>query len=281
MQQQTLILIRCEDAVGLVSNLSNAVAKHQLNIVTMREYVDEEHHRFFVRIVCSGEPANRDEFAQDIQASLPPNAEITINPTHKKNIVILVTKEHHCLADILVRHYFDTLHAEVKAVIGNYMDLSEFTEKFAIPFHWVSHEHKSKEEFESELAAQINQYDADFIILAKFMRILSPTFVKQFENKLINIHHSFLPAFIGANPYRQALQRGVKIIGATAHFVTNDWDEGPIIFPAIKKIDHSHDLIRMKTMGKEIEKAVLSRAIQLLVEDRVMLNGNKTIVFKS
>lgn len=281
MQQQTLILIRCKDAVGLVSNLSNVVAKHRLNIVTMREYVDEEHNRFFVRLVCSGEPNNSDDFAQDLQQSLPANAEITINPAQKKKIVILVTKEHHCLADILVRHYFDTLHAEVAAVIGNYTDLSNFTQRFDIPFHLVSHEGKSKEDFEMELAAQISQYEADYIILAKFMRILSPVFVKQFENKLINIHHSFLPAFIGANPYRQALERGVKIIGATAHYVTNDLDEGPIITQDIKKIDHSHDLSRMKTMGKEIEKSVLIRAIQLLVEDRVMLNGNKTIVFKS
>lgn len=281
MQQQTLILIRCKDAVGLVSNLSNVVAKHQLNIITMREYVDEDNNRFFVRIVCAGEPENPDEFLYDLQQSLPANAEITVNPSQKKKIVILVTKEHHCLADILVRHYFDTLQAEVAAVIGNYPDLANFAEKFDIPFHLVSHENKSREEFEQELADKVCQYDADYIVLAKFMRILSPTFVKRFENKLINIHHSFLPAFIGANPYKQALQRGVKIIGATAHYVTNDLDEGPIIVQDIKKIDHSHDLSRMKTMGKEIEKAVLSRAIQLLVEDRVILNGNKTIVFKS
>ena len=281
MHKQTLILIKCKDAVGLVSAISNTVAKHQLNIITMREYVDEEHGRFFVRVVCAGEPQNPDDFAADLRERLPSNAEIVINPSRKKKIVVLVTKEHHCLADILVRHYFDTLHADVVSVIGNYDNLSEFVGKFGLPFHLVSHENKSKADFEKELADVVNQYDADYIVLAKFMRILSPDFVRQFENKLINIHHSFLPAFIGANPYKQAQQRGVKIIGATAHFVTNDLDEGPIITQDVKKIDHSYDLNRMKTAGKEIEKAVLSRAIQLLVEDRVMLNGNKTIVYKS
>lgn len=281
MQQQTLILIHCKDAVGLVSKLSHVVAKHELNIITMREYVDEENNRFFVRLVCSGEPENPEELVTDLEERLPEHAEITVNPRQKKKIVILVTKEHHCLADIMVRQYFDTLQADVAAVIGNYDDLAEFTWKFDVPFHCISHERKHKDDFEAELAEKINSYEPDYVILAKFMRILSPNFVKQFENKLINIHHSFLPAFIGANPYRQALQRGVKMIGATAHYVTNDLDEGPIIAQDIKKIDHSHDLARMKTMGKEVEKAVLIRAIQLLMEDRVMLNGNKTIVFKS
>jgi len=281
MQKQTLILIKCKDAVGLVSTISNTVAEHQLNIVTMREYVDQEQGRFFVRVVCSGEPHNAEEFAHDLSHRLPSNADIVINPSRKKKIAVLVTKEHHCLADILVRHYFDTLQADVVSVIGNYDNLAEFVDKFDIPFHLVSHENKSKGEFEKELATVLNQYEVDYIVLAKFMRILSPDFVQQFENKLINIHHSFLPAFIGANPYKQAQERGVKIIGATAHFVTNDLDEGPIITQDIKKIDHSYDLHRMKTAGKEIEKSVLSRAIQLLVEDRVMLNGNKTIVYKS
>ncbi|NGM63312.1 formyltetrahydrofolate deformylase [Sphingobacterium sp. SGG-5] len=279
--KQTLILIKCKDAVGLVSSISHIVAKHELNIITMREYVDEEHQRFFVRVVCSGEPQDPSGFAMDLQNKLPSNAEIAINPSQKKKIAILVTKEHHCLADILIRHYFDTLHADVLTVIGNYDDLAHFVKKFDISFHFVSHENKTKVEFEEELATQIEKYDVDYIILAKFMRILSPDFVSRFENKLINIHHSFLPAFVGANPYRQAHERGVKIIGATAHFVTDKLDEGPIITQDIKKIDHSYGLGRMKTMGKEIEKSVLSRAIQLLVEDRVMVNGNKTIVFKS
>ncbi|ERJ60557.1 hypothetical protein M472_19490 [Sphingobacterium paucimobilis HER1398] len=247
----------------------------------MREYVDEENNKFFVRVVCSGQPQSTESLLEDLRNTLPQNAEIQINPTHRKKLIILVTKEHHCLADILTRHYFDTLQGEVQAVIGNYDTLKDFTEKFDIPFHHISHEGKTKEDFEQQVTDTIKTYAPDYIILAKFMRILSPNFVKEFEHRLINIHHSFLPAFIGANPYKQAHDRGVKIIGATAHFVTDDLDEGPIIVQNTKSVDHSYDLQRMKTAGKEIEKAVLTRAIQLVMEDRVILNGNKTIVFKS
>jgi len=280
MQQQTLLLIQCTDEVGLVARISNVLANHQLNIVMMREYVDEANNKFFVRVVCTGFPANQQHLEEDLIAQLPLKANIKINPANRKKIVLLVTKEHHCLADILVRNYFNTLNADVLAVIGNYDVLQEFTEKFDIPFHHVSHENKTKKDFEKEIANLLSTYEADFIILAKFMRILSPDFVGRFEEKLINIHHSFLPAFIGANPYRQAQERGVKIIGATAHFVTNDLDEGPIIVQRTKSIHHGYDLTEMVTAGKEIEKAVLSHALKLLTEDRVMLNGNKTIVFE-
>ena len=280
MNNQTLILIQCQDAVGLVASVAQVIAKHHLNIVTMREFVDEENRKFFVRVVCSGVPSEASLLQQDLEINLPAGAQVSINPAREKKIVILVTKEHHCLADILVRHFFMTLNASVQAVIGNYEVLKEFTEKFDIPYHYVSHEDKSREAFEQELAETIMPYQTDYIVLAKFMRILSPTFVAKFENKLINIHHSFLPAFIGANPYRQAYKRGVKIIGATAHYVTNDLDEGPIIVQRTKSINHSYDVPDLVTAGKEIEKAVLSQAIQLLTEDRVMLQGNKTIVFE-
>ncbi|MBD1431042.1 MULTISPECIES: formyltetrahydrofolate deformylase [Sphingobacterium] len=281
MTKQTLILIQCQDAVGLVSNISNVLAKHKLNIITMREYVDEENNKFFVRVVCTGYVEESNGLYSHLKAVLPEKASISINPSKRKRIAVLVTKEHHCLADILVRNYFDTLNADVCAVIGNYDNLRDFAERFDIPYYHISHENKTKEDFEGELAVQLKALNPDFIVLAKFMRILSPSFVKEFEHRIINIHHSFLPAFIGANPYKQAHDRGVKIIGATAHFVTNDLDEGPIIVQNIKNIDHSYDVHKMKRTGQEIEKAVLTRAIQLIVEDRVMLNGNKTIVFKA
>lgn len=280
MNDQTLILIQCHDAVGLVASVAYAIAKHQLNIVTMREFVDEENHKFFLRVVCSGVPECSSLLQQDLEESLPAQALVSINPAREKKLVILVTKEHHCLADILVRHFFQTLNASVEAVIGNYEVLKEFTEKFDIPYHYVSHENKSKEAFEQELADAITPYQPDYVVLAKFMRILSPKFVAKFENRLINIHHSFLPAFIGANPYRQAYKRGVKIIGATAHYVTNDLDEGPIIVQRTKSINHSYTVPDLVVAGKEIEKAVLSHAISLLTEDMVMLQGNKTIVFE-
>ena len=280
MHNQTLILIQCQDAVGLVANISNTLAKYQLNIVTMREYVDEEANKFFVRVVCHGLISEQKQLSDSLAEVLPPSSQIQINANNRKKIVVLVTKEHHCLADILVRQHFETWGAEVQAVIGNYESLRSFTEKFDIPFHCISHENLTKETFEKQLIAQIQNYHFDYIILAKFMRILSPKFVSTFENKLVNIHHSFLPAFIGANPYKQAHARGVKIIGATAHFVTDQLDEGPIIVQDIRHVNHTYTVKDMVTAGKEIEKAVLSRAIRLLSEDRVMRNDYKTIVFE-
>ncbi|UIR55079.1 formyltetrahydrofolate deformylase [Sphingobacterium sp. SRCM116780] len=281
MQNQTLILIQCQDAVGLVARIANTVAAYHLNIVTMREFVDEEANKFFVRVACNGELNDSDLLIASLKDVLPKDAEVSVNPSQRKKIVVLVTKEHHCLADILVRHHFESWGAEVQAVVGNYDELRNFTEKFEIPYHHIDHEGKTKEAFEQETIDQINRYDYDYIILAKFMRILSPTFVQTFEHKLINIHHSFLPAFIGANPYRQAHTRGVKIIGATAHFVTNDLDEGPIIVQNTARVAHNFTVKDMVSAGKEIEKAVLSKAIKLLSEDRVMLNGNKTVIFDS
>lgn len=280
MHNQTLILIQCQDAVGLVATISNTLANYKLNIITMREYVDEEANKFFVRVVCNGLFPDQAQLTDALAEVLPSSAQIQVNPSNRKKIVVLVTKEHHCLADILVRQHFETWGAEVQAVIGNYETLRSFTDKFDIPFHCISHEGVSKEEFETRLMEQINQYHCDYIILAKFMRILSSRFVTSFENKLVNIHHSFLPAFIGANPYRQAHSRGVKIIGATAHFVTDQLDEGPIIVQDIRHVNHTYTVKDMVTAGKEIEKAVLSRAIRLLSEDRVMRNNCKTIVFE-
>ena len=279
MNQQTLILIRCQDAVGLVSTISNTLAQYQLNITTMREFVDEEANKFFVRVVCTGPTFDKKDLYQQLIQNLPDQATIQINPYQKKKIVVLVTKEHHCLADILIRHHFETWGAEVQAVIGNYDNLADFTSKFDIPYHYISHEGKSKSDFEQELIDKINSYYFHYIILAKFMRILSPEFVQTFKHRLINIHHSFLPAFIGANPYKQAYTRGVKIIGATAHFVTDELDEGPIIVQDIRNVDHTYSAKDLVLAGKEIEKSVLSRAIQYLSEDRVFLNGNKTVVF--
>lgn len=279
MNQQMLVLIQCQDQVGLVALISNTLSAYNLNIVNMREYVDEESNKFFVRVVCNGTNSDTEDLCLSLKEVLPAQAQIQVNPNRRKKTVVLVTKEHHCIADILVRQHFETWGSEVQAVIGNYDDLQPFVEKFDIPFHYISHEGICKEDFESAIISQIQQYEYDYIVLAKFMRILSPNFVQTFEKKIINIHHSFLPAFIGANPYKQAYERGVKIIGATAHYVTNDLDEGPIIVQDIRHINHTYGIKNMVSAGKEIEKAVLSRAIRLLTEDRVMLNGNKTVVF--
>ena len=246
----------------------------------MREFVDERSAYFFTRIECAGIVEDQNALESEFLNALPVDASIQINPNQKKRLAILVTKEYHCLGDALVRNYFNTLGGEICCVIGNYNNLEPFTKQFAIPFHYVTHLEKTKEEFEHDLVTILDQYQPDYLVLAKFMRILSPAFVAHFPKRIINIHHSFLPAFIGANPYKQAFERGVKLIGATAHFVTNDLDEGPIIAQQTIPVNHTFGVAETVISGKEIEKAVLSKALQLVLSDRVFLAGNKTIVFE-
>ncbi len=274
-----VIVIQCKDSVGLVAAISTVLADAGYNIVSMREHVDQEENKFFARIVVDhiADPKNLEN---GIVAVLPQNAIVKVNPLPEKNIVVLVTKEYHCLSDILTRNHFKTLGANVQCVIGNHPDLMNITERFNIPFHLVSHENKSKVNFEAELINVILPYQPDYLVLAKFMRILSQDFITTFMLKIINIHHSFLPAFIGANPYRQAYTRGVKIIGATAHFVTNDLDEGPIITQKIIPVNHSFTLKDLVRVGRENETAALVKAMQLVFEDRVFVSDNKTVVFE-
>lgn len=274
-----IIVIQCPDKVGLVAAISGVVANEGLNIVSMREHVDTLENLFFARVEVS-QTGVSDGFEQQLKAVLPQGAVVTINPTPQKRIVVLVTKEYHCLADILVRNYFGTLGANLLCVIGNHNILQDICNRFGIPFFWISHEQKSKEQFEQEIAGQIIQHNPDYVVLAKFMRILTPQFTAKFSGKLINIHHSFLPAFIGANPYRQAFERGVKLIGATAHYVTDDLDEGPIIAQQIIPVNHSFTTADMVKAGKEIETSVLAKALQLVFDDRVFVYKNKTVVFE-
>lgn len=275
-----LILIQCKDSVGLVTNITRVLAQHKLNIVAMREFVDETENKFFTRIACSGIIGYNSVLEQELVDVLPADASIRLVTQTEKNIAVLVTKEFHCLADLLVRAHFKTLGAIVKCVIGNHPTLQEFAEKLGVPFFYVNHENKSKDEFEQEISQLLTNYELDYIVLAKFMRILSPEFIEHYPNKIINIHHSFLPAFIGASPYKQAFDRGVKIIGATAHFVTNNLDEGPIISQQTIHVNHTLNAKQMAVAGREIEKAVLSKALEQALEDRVFISGNKTIVFE-
>ncbi|WP_316807466.1 formyltetrahydrofolate deformylase [Pedobacter agri] len=274
------ILISCPDQVGLVTNITSVLAAHQLNIIAMREFVDEANKAFFTRIACTGNLENKFHLEQKLLESLPPEAEVNVIDQQEKQIAVLVTKEYHCLAEILIKNQFKTLGANVKCVIGNYESLRDFTEKLGIPYFYVDHNGKDKTQFEREIKDILNQFDLDYLVLAKFMRILSAEFVKDYEGKVINIHHSFLPAFIGANPYRQAFERGVKIIGATAHFVTDHLDEGPIITQHTTHIDHNFGVKEMVRAGKEIEKKVLLEALELIFENRVFVSGNKTVIFK-
>jgi formyltetrahydrofolate deformylase len=274
-----VILIQCRDRVGLVASIATVMAQKNINIVSMREHVDTVANRFFARLV-SEDHADADMLLQNLRSVLPEDAIVSVNPEPEKKIILLVTKEYHCLSDVLIRHHFKTLGAAVQCVIGNHEVLRNICHRFEVPFYFVNHESKAKDLFESGLQEVIKKHSHDYLVLAKFMRILSPEFVRLFPMRIINIHHSFLPAFIGANPYRQAHMRGVKLIVATAHFVTNDLDDGPIIEQQIIHVNHTYTAADMVKAGKEIETAVLAKALKMVFEDRVFVYNNKTVVFE-
>jgi len=274
-----VIVIQCTDKVGLVATIAGLLQEQELNIISMREHVDSIQNRFYARVEIN-KAIDAEILEAQLKLVLPPDAKVIVNPNPLKKILLLVTKEYHCLSDILIRNHFNTLGAAVLGVVGNHATLGDICRRFDMPFHLVSHEGISKEAFESELSREVNKYAPDYIVLAKFMRILSPYFVEKYPLKIINIHHSFLPAFIGANPYKQAYERGVKLIGATAHFVTNQLDEGPIIAQQIISVNHSFTTTDMVKAGKEIETAVLAKALQLVFDDKVLVFQNKTVVFE-
>jgi formyltetrahydrofolate deformylase len=240
--------------------------------------VDEQTDRFFMRVSFTGSADVR-ALAQEIKAVLPSDAQVEVIPPVKKRVLICVTKEHHCLGDLLIKSQFQDLSFTIVGVIGNHAVLAPLCAQFLIPFIHVPAEGYTREEHEAQLKQIIDAENPDLIVLAKYMRILTPAFASAYLGKMLNIHHSFLPAFVGANPYQQAFQRGVKIIGATAHFVTDDLDEGPIICQEVVSVNHSYDAKQMSKAGKEVEKMVLAKALQLVLEDRVFIHENKTILF--
>jgi formyltetrahydrofolate deformylase len=278
MEKKARILIDCKDAKGLVYKISKVFYDRDLNIDNNREFVDKNQDRFFMRTVVSGF-FDIDELLLELKSVVPKDAHIRVIIPEDKKIVILATKESHALGDILIRHAGGELGANIECVIANHDTLRNLVERFDIPFFHVPAEGLTREEHEEKVMNCIDKHEFDYMVLAKYMRILNPTFVKAYDQKIINIHHSFLPAFIGANPYKQAFERGVKIIGATAHFVTDDLDEGPIIAQDVIPVNHRFSWKDMQRAGRDGEKIVLSRALALVLQDRVFVNKNKTVIF--
>lgn len=276
MEQKTL-LIECPDSKGLIAQITNICYKHQLNIIRNTEYVDADSGRFFMRTQLEG-IFNDHTLMLDLDRALPSGSERQLVSSGKKRVVILVTKEAHCLGDILIKVFDGTLQLEIAAVIGNHPQLAALATKFDLPYHFIDHQQISRTEHEQKIIAQVEQYQPDYLVLAKFMRVLSPEFVARYPNRIINIHHSFLPAFIGAQPYQQAFNRGVKIIGATAHFVTDHLDEGPIISQMVINVDHTYSAADMAKAGRDVEKNALTKALELVQQDRVFVHGNKTVI---
>ena len=273
-----ILKVSCDDEKGLILRISEIVVKNGLNYLSTNEFVDHENHRFYMRAVLDGELEVKG-FVNTLLAFLPRSAQVFCEESRRKNIVVMATKENHCLGDILIRENSGDLNANVLAVVANHEDLREFASKFDVPFICVPSDGVGREEHEKIVLNELKKFNFDYLILAKYMRILSSDFVLNYEEKIINIHHSFLPAFIGANPYKQAYERGVKIIGATAHFVTECLDEGPIITQDVVLVNHEMDWQDMRRAGRNIEKVVLTRALDLVFDERVFVHKNKTVIF--
>ena len=273
-----ILKVDCSDKAGLIYHLSEVLYAHGMNIEQNSEFVDKEFDRFFFRAIISGD-VDLEKLRFDLMSMLPEDATIHLGARRKKNLVLMVTKESHCLGDILIRYHSGELHANISAVISNHDTLRDLSEKFGIPYFHVSAENLARTDHEDKIKPLLHEFNPDIIVLAKYMRILSPSFVKPFVGKILNIHHSFLPAFIGANPYKQAFERGVKIIGATAHYVNDDLDEGPIIAQDVVGVTHEYGWKDMQKAGRNVEKIVLSKAIDLALEDRLFVYKNKTIIF--
>ncbi|WP_213993619.1 formyltetrahydrofolate deformylase [Sodalis sp. dw_96] len=276
--QRKILRTICPDAKGLIAQITSICFNHQLNIVQNNEYVDHRSERFFMRTELEGR-FDDERLLADLDRVLPKGTVRELNDAGRRRIVVLVTKEAHCLGDLLMKSAFGGLDMDIAAVIGNHDTLRTLVERFEIPFHLVSHDGFNREEHDAHMMAQIDAYAPEYVVLAKYMRVLTPDFVRHYPNRVINIHHSFLPAFIGARPYQQAYERGVKIIGATAHYVNDNLDEGPIICQDVINVDHTYTAEDMMRAGRDVEKNVLSRALYRVLAQRVFVYGNRTIIF--
>lgn len=278
--RQYVLLITCTDEKGLLYKIMGALFRRGLNVVENGEFVDRTHNLFFMRAQFMGDFANGD-LTRELERELPAKARIELREQVERKLVVFGTREPHCVGDLLLRNSSGELPgAKIVAVVSQYAELRELTARFDIPFHHVSAENISREEHEERLDRVAAGYHPDYLILAKYMRILGPDFVRRFENRIINIHHSFLPAFVGSKPYQQAYERGVKIIGATAHFVNESLDEGPIITQSVNPVTHAQSAADMARSGRDVERIVLARALKLVLEDRVMVHGRRTLIFE-
>jgi len=284
MRTSAVLLISCPDQKGLVATVSDFIFRHGGNILHTDEHTDAESVWFLMRVEFdpSGFDLPLGEFARyfdPIADRLGMEWRLT-QPGERKRMIIMVSKYDHCLVDLLYRHKIGELRCEIPLVISNHPDNQSIADFYHIPFVVVPVTKNDKNEAERQQIALVRQNNADFIVLARYMQVLSPQFVGMFPSGIINIHHSFLPAFVGSKPYHQAFQRGVKLIGATSHYVTEVLDDGPIIEQDVVRISHRDSVEDLIQKGRDLEKVVLSRAVRWHIDDRVLLYGDrKTVVF--
>lgn len=279
------LIIHCPDKVGIIAAVTQFLKENHANIVDLDQHTSiDSGGEFFMRLAFEFDGAGinlkqfEQEFVKRVGTVFKAQYKLTLAST-KKRMAIMVSKHDHALLEILWRVKRGQLAIDVPLIISNHADLQKEVENFGIPFHHIPVTPDTKSQAE-EAALKLLEGKVDGIVLARYMQILSSEFVANFKGKIINIHHSFLPAFKGADPYQQAFDKGVKIIGATAHFVTNELDEGPIIAQDIVKVSHRHDVAELRELGRDIERNVLARAVKYFAQDRIILDKHKTVVFE-
>ena len=279
-----ILLVHCPDRKGLVASITEFIYKNDGNITYLDQHVDDEKKVFFMRV----------EWELDLFKILPKDIEKSFSqaiakkadmkwklyfPDETPKMAVFVSKQSHCLYDLLSSAQSEEWNVEIPLIISNHPELLHVAKRFGIDFHYIPKQAENKEEQEAKELALLNEYDIDFIVLARYMQILSARFVERFSNRIINIHHSFLPAFPGARPYHLAYERGVKIIGASSHFVTSELDAGPIIEQDVVRVSHQNSVKDLIRKGRELEKIVLTRSVWLYLQRKLLVFENRTIVF--
>ncbi len=283
MKHTYRLILDCPDQVGIVTKVGDFLSQHGGWICDANHHSDTDSNRFFSRIVVNAESLPFDvetlrEKFTPLAESLQMNWRI-VDSSVPKRVILMASKGSHCLSDLFDRLRYKEFNCEVVAVISNHDDMRGIAEFYGYQYHHVPIEKDSKGKGFAEVERLVDDYHADTIVLARYMQIVPPALCDKYQYQIINIHHSFLPSFIGAKPYHQAFQRGVKLIGATCHYVTQQLDEGPIIEQGIQRITHAHTVDDLVRLGRDVEKTVLAKGLRAHLEDRVMVHGNSTVVF--
>ena len=279
---KSTILIHCPDQSGIISAVTGFIHNKGGNIIYLDQHVDKEADVFFMRLESDFDSLDLEQFKREFTSTLvrPYQMEWSFHlDTVLPRMALFVSKYNHCLYDLLSRYHSGELKADIPFIISNHSELKYIAEQFDIPFYHIPFTKALKNDAEKRQLELLKQHQVDFIVLARYMQIVSSTLIDEYPNRIINIHHSFLPAFAGAKPYHAAFERGVKIIGATSHYVTEELDAGPIIEQDVTTVSHSHSIQDFIAKGRDLEKIVLSRAVKLHVKRKTMVYNNKTVIF--
>lgn len=278
------LLIHCKDQYNIIASVTNFIVSKKGNIVYLDQHVDREQDIFFMRIETEFEDVSfsTQRFKTDFKHTIAEKFEMNwrlYSDEKKSKMALFISKYDHCLYDLLGRYNSDELNLEIPFIVSNHEDLKPIADSFHIPFYNIPISKTTKVQAENQQLALLEKYDIDFIVLARYMQIVSSKIIDKFPSRIINIHHSFLPAFVGAKPYHSAFKRGVKIIGATSHYVTEELDAGPIIAQDVAHVTHTYTIADLIAKGRDLEKIVLSNAVKLHANHKVMVYNNKTVIF--